>query len=96
VVVTACVARKEDHAPTITAHELVELAKGSRVVLEDLPDEPLRAVPESKVKVAVGPEECSAAVESYAKNPSGAVVLQVCPGGCARGSGAPYRLLTQR
>ena len=96
VVVTACVARKEDHAPTITAHELVELAKWSRVVLEDLPDEPLRAAPESKVKVAVGPEECSAAVESYAKNPSGAVVLQVCPGGCARGSGAPYRLLTQR
>jgi coenzyme F420-reducing hydrogenase gamma subunit len=93
VVITACLARKEDHAPTITVHELVEVAKGSRVVLEDLPDEPLRSAPVGGVEVAVGPGECRAAVESYVKNPSGTIVLQICPGGCARGSGMPYKLL---
>jgi len=95
-VITVCVARKEDHDPTITAHELAEIAKWSRIVLEDLPAEPLSTPPVGGVKVAVGPEECRTAVESYARNPSGTLVLQICPGGCARGSGMPYRLLSQR
>lgn len=95
VVITACVARKEDHTPTITAHELVEIAKWSRAVLEDLPDEPLSLAPVRSVKVAVGPGECEAAARSYAKDPSGTLVLQICPGGCARGSGMPYKLLSR-
>jgi iron only hydrogenase large subunit-like protein len=96
VVVTACVARKEDHAPTITAHELVEIAKWSRIVLEDLPDEPLSVVSTSGVKVAAGPEECKAAIGNFMEEPSGTLILQICPGGCAQGSGMPYRLLSQR
>jgi len=96
VVISACAARKEDHAPTITAHELVEIAKWSRIVLEDLPDEPLSVVSASGVKVAAGPEECKAAIGNFMKEPSGTLILQICPGGCAQGSGMPYRLLSQR
>lgn len=96
VVVTACAARKEDHEPTITAHELVEIAKGSKLVLTDLPEEPVRLESVEGVKIAVGPEACDLAIKEYSKDRLQTVVLQLCPGGCRQGSGAPYRVLVVR
>ena len=99
VLVTACAARKEDHPLVLTAHELVEVAKGARITLSDLPNQAYAHEAAGDVEVLVGPEACRSAVEklkSGGLQSSGKpVVLQLCPGGCRRGSGAPYRLLTQ-
>lgn len=96
VVVTVCAARKEDHKPTITVHELLEIVEGARITLSDLPEEPYSVRDVKDIKVAKGPEECTVAVKEYLQNPSGTVLLQICPGGCQRGSGAPYRFLVTR
>ena len=93
LVITACAARKEDHKPTLTAHELVELLKGSRIVLSDLPEAPLNAEEVKGVRVVVGPDACKAVVKEQHDYGSQPTVLQLCPGGCARGSGTPYRFL---
>jgi len=96
VIITACAARKEDHKPAITAHELVELAKNSRITVTDLPEQPVNTSNIEGIKVAVGPTACAKAVEEYLKGSVSRVVLQICPGGCSRGSGSPYKVLVTR
>lgn len=96
LIVTACASRKEDHVPTITAHELVMLARHSRITLSDLPEVPFKVEEVEGVKVVVGPDACKAAVEEQGERYVQTVVLQICPGGCARGSGTPYQLLVSR
>lgn len=94
VLVTVCVARKEDHSPVLTVHELVSLARDMLITFKDLPEEQ----PESKnndcnVKIAKGPEEVKAAIQDFLSNPRGIAVLQICPGGCAKGSGLHFPIL---
>lgn len=96
VIVTACAARKEDHKPLITSHELVELMKNSRMIVSDLPDHPVKADKIEGVEIATGPAACAKAVEEYLKGSTRRIILQLCPGGCERGSGTPYRVLVSR
>lgn len=93
VVLTVCAARKEDYAPTITSHELVMLVRGMALPLDDLPLGERFEPVSIGVKVAKGPEQAQAAIEEYLKAPGGLLVVQLCPGGCEKGSGAPFSLL---
>ena len=93
VVLTVCAARKEDYTPTLTSHELVMLVKGTALALDDLPLGERFETVSVNAKVVKGPEHARAAIEEYLKTPEGLLVVQLCPGGCEKGSGAPFSLL---
>lgn len=97
LLITACASRKEDHAPTLTAHELTILAKGSGLVLEDLPAVNIDFQPASRsdLRIVRGPNESTEAIQKFLESPTYTLVVQLCPGGCERGSGIPFKLLNK-
>ncbi len=97
LLITACAARKEDHTPTLTAHELEMLARGSGFVLEDLPEVSVDFQPASRsnLRIAKGPSESAEAIRRFLESPTYTLVVQLCPGGCERGSGIPFKLLNE-
>lgn len=97
LLITACASRKEDHTPTLTAHELTALAEGSGFVLEDLPavNIDFQLASRSNLRIAKGPGESAEAIQRFLESPTYTLVVQLCPGGCERGSGIPFKLLNE-
>jgi len=98
VLVTTCIARKEDHTPTLTVSETIKIVKSMLITLEDISEEPLSFKAETsheEIKVAKGPDEVKRLINEFVKKPEGTLVLQICPRGCERGSGIPFSLLNK-
>jgi len=94
VLITNCVARKEDHVPTLTVDEFIKIVKGMHITLEDLPDKRIKLNSDKNdVNIVKGPRAVHEAVEEFLKNPKGILVLQICPGGCSKGSGSSFAQL---
>ncbi len=96
VLITNCVARKEDHRVVLTVDEVIKIVKGSHITLDDLPEE--KIVLENKennkdINIVVGPEKVKEVIEKFVKEPKGIYIIQICPKGCSYGSGSPFSLL---
>ncbi|MEM2218298.1 MAG: 4Fe-4S dicluster domain-containing protein [Thermofilaceae archaeon] len=72
LLITACASRKEEHTPTLTAHELTILAKGCGLVLEDLPAVNFDFQPASRsnLRVVKGPSESTEAIQEFLESPT--------------------------